>query len=73
MYTHLVSMMGSAYRSAEVGFIVQLGAIDCELGLASYGHGDAWICIRVFREMQQVVVTAWFGCGKLLQPVRSSC
>ena len=35
----------------EVSFIVQLGVIDCGLGLESYGHGNAWICIQVYREM----------------------
>ena len=50
VFIYLVSVMGSACRYTEFSFIVQLGAIDCKLGLASYGHGDAWICIRVFRE-----------------------
>ena len=43
-------MMGSVCRSTEVSSIVQLGAIDCKLGLAFIGHGDVWICIRVQRD-----------------------
>ena len=50
VYIYLVQVRGSAGRSTEFSLLFQLGAIDCKLGMASYGHGDAWICIRVFRE-----------------------
>jgi len=67
-----VQVRGSACRYTEFSFIVQLGVIESKLDLASYEHGDTWICIQVFRKMQQVVVTACSGCAKLLLPVRSS-
>ena len=73
VYTHLVSVRGSACRYTEFSFIVQLGVIESKLDLASYEHGDAWICIQVFRRMQRVETAACSGGAELLLPVRSSC
>ena len=53
---YLVFVMGSACRDTEVSFIVQLGVIDRELALASYGCGDTCVCTQVHLADQKTVV-----------------
>ena len=56
MCIYLVLVMGSVCRDTEVSFIVQLGVIDSELGLASYGCGDTCVCTQVHLADQKTVV-----------------
>ena len=48
VYVYLVFVKGSACRNTEVSFIVQLGVINSELGLASYRCGDTCVSTSAF-------------------------
>ena len=64
-------VLGISLSKYWISLMAQFRVVASKL-TTTYWHGDAWICIRVFREIQQGVATACFGCAKLLLSVCSS-